>query len=153
VRHRVTIDPWTEGARFLLHPGRRRPHGGDRHHRRGRRAPSGGLVHGFLTLSTLAGETLADGDLIQTTRGTRVTSRLVFHFRDGSLHDETAVFTQGRTFRLLTDHLVQKGRRFRTRWTRRSTRPAATRSFATPTTGRRRSRTTTSTPRPGSRTG
>jgi hypothetical protein len=71
-----------------------------------------GLVHGFLTLTTLAGETIADGDLIQSTRGNRVTSRLVFHFRDGSLHDETAVFTQGRTFRLLTDHLVQKGPSF-----------------------------------------
>jgi hypothetical protein len=71
-----------------------------------------GVVHGFLTLSTLAGETLADGDLIQTTRGNRVTSRLVFHFRDGSLHDETAVFTQGRAFRLLSDHLVQKGPSF-----------------------------------------
>jgi hypothetical protein len=71
-----------------------------------------GLVHGFLTLSTLAGETLADGDLIQTTRGNRVTSRLVFHFRDGSVHDETAVFSQGRTFRLLRDHLVQKGPSF-----------------------------------------
>jgi hypothetical protein len=71
-----------------------------------------GLVHGFLTLTTLAGDTIADGDLIQTTRGNRVTSRLVFHFRDGSLHDETAVFTQGRTFRLLSDHLVQKGPSF-----------------------------------------
>lgn len=71
-----------------------------------------GLVHGFLTLTTLSGDTLADGDLIQTTRGNRVTSRLVFHFRDGSLHDETAVFTQGRTFRLLSDHLVQKGPSF-----------------------------------------
>ena len=71
-----------------------------------------GLVHGFLTLTTLSGETLADGDLIQTTRGNRVTSRLVFHFRDGSVHDETAVFTQGRSFRLISDHLVQKGPSF-----------------------------------------
>jgi hypothetical protein len=71
-----------------------------------------GLVHGFLTLSTLSGDTLADGDLIQTTRGNRVTSRLVFHFHDGSVQDETAVFTQGRTFRLLSDHLVQKGPSF-----------------------------------------
>jgi hypothetical protein len=71
-----------------------------------------GLVHGFLTLTTLAGDTIADGDLIQTTRGNRVTSRLVFRFRDGSLHDETAVFTQGRNFRLLSDHLIQKGPSF-----------------------------------------
>jgi len=49
-----------------------------------------GLVHGFLVLRTLSGDTLADGDLIQIARGYRVTSRLVFHFKDGSVHDETA---------------------------------------------------------------
>jgi hypothetical protein len=71
-----------------------------------------GVVHGFLILRTLAGETLADGDLIQTVRGNRVTTRLVFHFRDGSLHDETTVFTQRREFRLVSDHLVQRGPTF-----------------------------------------
>ena len=71
-----------------------------------------GLVHGFLVLRTLAGDTLADGDLIQVARGDRVTNRLVFHFRDGSVHDETAVYSQRRNFLLLTDHLVQKGPAF-----------------------------------------
>ncbi len=71
-----------------------------------------GLVHGFLVLRTVAGETLADGDLIQVARGDRVTSRLVFRFKDGSVHDETAVFSQRRNFRLLSDHLVQKGPAF-----------------------------------------
>jgi hypothetical protein len=71
-----------------------------------------GLVHGFLVLRTLEGNTLADGDLIQSTRGERVTSRLVFHFKDGSVHDETTVFSQRRNFRLLNDHLVQKGPAF-----------------------------------------
>jgi len=71
-----------------------------------------GLVHGFLTLRTLEGRLLADGDLLQTAQGSRVTSRLVFHFKDGSLHEETAVFSQGQHFRLLTDHLVQKGPSF-----------------------------------------
>ena len=41
-----------------------------------------------------------------------MTSRLVFHFKDGSLQDETAVFTQRGQFRLISDHLVQKGRAF-----------------------------------------
>jgi len=68
-----------------------------------------GAVHGFLVLRTLEGKTLADGDLIQVARGHRVTSRLVFRFRDGSLHDETAVFTQRRHFRLVRARLVQKG--------------------------------------------
>ena len=71
-----------------------------------------GMVHGFLALRTLGGETIADGDLIQTSRGDRVTSRLVFRFRDGSLHDETAVFTQSGNFRLVSDHLIQKGPSF-----------------------------------------
>lgn len=71
-----------------------------------------GMVHGFLVLHTLDGRTLADGDLVQTARGDRVTSRLTFHFRDGSFHEETAVFSQRRRFRLLSDHLVQKGPAF-----------------------------------------
>jgi hypothetical protein len=71
-----------------------------------------GLVHGFLALRSLDGKTLASGDLIQQARGDRVTSRLVFHFNDGSISDETAVFSQRGHFRLLSDHLVQKGPAF-----------------------------------------
>jgi len=71
-----------------------------------------GVVHGFLVLSTLDGKPLADGDLFQVARGDRVTSRLVFRFKDGSVHEETAVFTQRRQFRLLSTHLVQKGPAF-----------------------------------------
>jgi hypothetical protein len=71
-----------------------------------------GLTHGFLALRTLEGSILADGDLVQVVHGGRVTLRLVFHFKDGSLHDETAVFSQRGSFRLLSDHLVQKGRAF-----------------------------------------
>src|SRR6478672_2069099 len=71
-----------------------------------------GLVHGFLSLRSPEGRLLANGDLIQNARGDRVTSRLVFHFKDGSLSDETAVFSQRGHFRLLSDHLVQKGPAF-----------------------------------------
>jgi hypothetical protein len=71
-----------------------------------------GVVHGFLVLRTLDGTAIADGDLIQVDRGDRVTSRLVFHFKDGSVNEETAVFTQREHFRLLSDHLVQKGPAF-----------------------------------------
>ena len=55
---------------------------------------------------------MATGDLIQGARGDRVTSRLVFHFKDGSLSDETGVFSQRGHFRLLSYHLVQKGPAF-----------------------------------------
>jgi hypothetical protein len=71
-----------------------------------------GIAHGFLILRTLDGKILADGDLIQTARGDQVTSRMILRFRDGSLHDETAVFTQRGHFRLVTDRLVQKGPSF-----------------------------------------
>jgi hypothetical protein len=68
-----------------------------------------GQVHGFLTLRTLEGTVIADGDLMQASHGGEVTTRLVFHFKDGSLQDETTVFTQKGSFHILSDHLVQKG--------------------------------------------
>jgi len=71
-----------------------------------------GEIHGFLVLTTLDGVTIADGDSIQSSRGGKVTTRLVFHFKDGSVQDETTVFSQSGRFRLLTDHLVQKGPSF-----------------------------------------
>jgi hypothetical protein len=71
-----------------------------------------GLVRGFLVLRSPDGAVIANGDLIQFLRDDRVTSRLVFHFKDGSLQDETAVFTERRWFRLLSDHLVQRGPTF-----------------------------------------
>lgn len=71
-----------------------------------------GLVHGFLVLRTLEGEPLAHGDLTQVAHGNLVTSQLVFPFRDGSLHDETTVYSQHRDFRLVSDHLVQRGPSF-----------------------------------------
>jgi hypothetical protein len=71
-----------------------------------------GVVHGFLVLRDLNGTILANGDLLQTSKGDRVTSRVVFHFKDGSLHDETAVFSQRGHFRLLSDHLIQRGPAF-----------------------------------------
>ena len=68
-----------------------------------------GTLHGFLSLTTSQGQVLAGGDLIQIVRGDRVTSRLTFHFKDGSLDEETTVFTQRGVFRLISDHHVQKG--------------------------------------------
>jgi hypothetical protein len=73
-----------------------------------------GLVHGFLTLRSATGEVLADGELLQTPKDAVVKSRLVLHFHDGSVHDETSVFTQKGAFRLLSDHLIQKGPSFPT---------------------------------------
>jgi hypothetical protein len=72
-----------------------------------------GLTHGFLSLKTMSGQLLGSGDLIQTVRGDRVTSRLLLRYRDGSTSDETTVFSQRKEFLLLTDHLIQKGPSFR----------------------------------------
>jgi hypothetical protein len=55
---------------------------------------------------------LAHGELVQTVRGDRVTSRLVFRFNDGSSFDETIVFSQAKVFRLLSYRLIQRGRSF-----------------------------------------
>ena len=68
-----------------------------------------GVTRGFLVLRTLQGKDVADGDLSQVVHGDRVSRRLVFHFKDGSIQDESVVFSQRGTFRLLSDHLIQKG--------------------------------------------
>jgi hypothetical protein len=71
-----------------------------------------GTSHGFLVLRSLDGKLLAAGEVIQTTEGERVTSEVVFHFRDGSLHDEVTVFSQNSDFHLISDHLRQQGPSF-----------------------------------------
>ena len=73
---------------------------------------SEGLVHGFLVLKNQEGETLADGELKQTVRGNQITTKTEFHFKDGSLNDETTVVYQGKSFQLISDHLIQKGPSF-----------------------------------------
>jgi hypothetical protein len=72
-----------------------------------------GLARGFLVLRTLEGNDLAHGDLAQTARGERVTSKLVLHFKDGSLHEEHVVYSQRNRFRVLSYRLVQKGPAFK----------------------------------------
>ncbi len=69
-------------------------------------------MHGYLALRSLDGKLLAAGDLVQTMRGERIVSRLIYRFRDGSLDDETAVFTQRGHFRLISDHHIQRGPTF-----------------------------------------
>ncbi|MFL6416419.1 MAG: hypothetical protein ACJ74Y_12215, partial [Bryobacteraceae bacterium] len=71
-----------------------------------------GSAHGFVALKTLEGTRIATGDVTQVVHGDRVTSRLVFRFRDGSIDDDITVFTQRGTFRLITDHHIQRGPSF-----------------------------------------
>ena len=72
-----------------------------------------GLIHGFLVLSTLDGVAIAAGDLTQVARGDQVTAQLAFRFKDGSRQEETTVFSQHRSFRLISYHLLQKGPSFK----------------------------------------
>jgi len=72
-----------------------------------------GLMHGFLVLRTLEGKTIADGQMTQDARGDRVTCHLTFRFKDGSIYEETTIFSQRGTFRLLSDHLIQRGPSFK----------------------------------------
>jgi hypothetical protein len=72
-----------------------------------------GLMHGFLVLRTLEGKPIADGQMTQDAKGDRVNTHLIFHFKDGSLYEDTAVYSQRGTFRLLRDHLVEKGPSFK----------------------------------------
>ncbi|HEX3877893.1 MAG TPA: hypothetical protein VHW24_12960 [Bryobacteraceae bacterium] len=75
------------------------------------RHPQGSL-HGFLSLTSEGGLPIATGDLDQTVRGGNITSHLVFRFKDGSVQDETTVFSQRKIFHLISEHLIQKGPSF-----------------------------------------
>jgi len=72
-----------------------------------------GVSHGFLVLRTLEGKPIADGDSTQVARGDRVTSRMRIRFKDGSTYEETTVFSQQGVFRLLSDHVLQRGPTFK----------------------------------------
>ncbi len=71
-----------------------------------------GSIHGFLGLSTLDGVPVATGDLVQTAHGDEITTRVIFHFKDGSLQEETTVFSQSGSFHLISYHMVQNGPAF-----------------------------------------
>lgn len=68
-----------------------------------------GAIHGFLALSTLEGDQIAEGDLIQVAHGSQVTTRVVFHFKDGSRQDETTIFSQRDKIQLVSYRLIQEG--------------------------------------------
>jgi hypothetical protein len=72
-----------------------------------------GLQHGFLALRTREGKILADGELTQVAEGDRVTSHLIFRFKDGSLYQEATVFSQRGACRLWSDRVIQKGPSFK----------------------------------------
>lgn len=72
-----------------------------------------GVSHGFLVLRTQEGKPIADGESTQVEKGDLVTSHMRFRFTDGSVYEQTTVFSQHVTFRLLSDHVLQKGPTFK----------------------------------------
>jgi hypothetical protein len=73
-----------------------------------------GTLHGFLAVHAPDGHVIAAGELSQVVHGSTVTAHLTFHFRDGSLDEETTVFSERGTFRLISDHHIQQGPAFPT---------------------------------------
>jgi hypothetical protein len=71
-----------------------------------------GEVRGFLVLRAEDGTLVADGDSMQTSRGGKIVYRAIYRFKDGSVQDETTVFSQSGHFRVLSDHMIQKGPTF-----------------------------------------
>ncbi len=72
-----------------------------------------GVSEGFVTLKTLDGKKLADGELSQVTTGAdRLASRLTFRFSDGSLYDETVTYSQKKHLTMLSYQLTQRGPAF-----------------------------------------
>ncbi len=68
-----------------------------------------GTYHGFLELRSPDGQVVAYGDSTQVVHGAEITAETLFTFKDGSIDDETTVYTQHHTFQLISDHHVQKG--------------------------------------------
>jgi hypothetical protein len=66
-------------------------------------------MRGFVTVRSLDGKTIGYGEISQSADAGRVTSSMVYRFRDGSLDEETAVFSDQKAFNLISDHHVQRG--------------------------------------------
>jgi hypothetical protein len=71
-----------------------------------------GVTHGFLLLRSLDGALLATGDLLQVARGGDVDKRMVFHFKDSSVFEESVTFTQQAVYTMLSYRLLQRGPMF-----------------------------------------
>jgi hypothetical protein len=71
-----------------------------------------GETHGFLSLRSLQGQTLAYGELTALAHGDRMESRLTWRFRDGSLQDEFLTYLQRPVLKLLSYKQIQRGPSF-----------------------------------------
>jgi hypothetical protein len=68
-----------------------------------------GNFRGFLVLRSVDGAAVAYGDVSQKPMGKLAECRTILRFKDGSLYDESATFSQNGVFRLERYRLVQHG--------------------------------------------
>ncbi len=68
-----------------------------------------GALHAFLVVRDEGGKIIGTGDVVNVRAGNVWKLRMTLKFNDGSVDDETAVYQQHTTLRLLTDHHIQKG--------------------------------------------
>jgi hypothetical protein len=72
-----------------------------------------GTLHGFMVLRNQDGKQIGTGGVDQTVQKGQVTVNLKLHFDDGSDYEESTVFSQRGVFRVLSNHLLQKGPSFK----------------------------------------
>jgi hypothetical protein len=72
-----------------------------------------GYFHGFIVLKDLNNKMLARGEVKQFPVGNRLNNILTLRFDDGSINQETAVYSQQHVFRLISYKQVQKGPAFK----------------------------------------
>jgi hypothetical protein len=71
-----------------------------------------GSFRGFLSLRSVEGALVAEGDLLQVARGEELQKRMVFRFKDGSILEESVVYTQQIVYTLQSYRLLQQGAAF-----------------------------------------
>ena len=69
--------------------------------------------HRMFVLRSLDGKEIGKGELEETTEGRLVTSKLTLNFKNSSLYQETAQFTQDGTFHVSKFHMSESGPSFK----------------------------------------
>jgi hypothetical protein len=71
-----------------------------------------GSMHAMLLIYDASGKVVGVADDVNAAHGKTWVSRLTMHFRDGSVDDETTVYTQNADLHMISDHHLQKGPSF-----------------------------------------
>jgi hypothetical protein len=66
-------------------------------------------MHRFMVARSEDGKTIASGEFSQVVQGDEITMRMTYRFVDGSIDDETTTYRQQGTFRLVSNHHIERG--------------------------------------------